>query len=85
MIELIEWVDPYSDDSEWTSVDSIDIDLPTVYSIGHVIKETDDVVVLAHSMGRRPFKDTNEVCGIMILPKVVIKARRPVNVQFREG
>ena len=84
MIELIEWIDPYSDDSAWTDLDSVEVDLPTVYTIGHVIKETDDVVVLAHSIGKKPNQDTDEVCGIMVLPKVVIKERRQLDVIVRE-
>ena len=80
-VEIIEWFDPYSDDSEWQSVDKIKIDLAMVYSIGHVIKETDEVIVIAHSLGRTPSEKTNECCGMMIIPKKCIKKRRKISVK----
>ena len=83
-IEIVEWIDPYSDDLEWTTINDIKIDLPTVYSVGHVVKETKDTLVVAHSVGRKSGSDKAECCGMMIIPKHAIKKRRKLNVRSRK-
>jgi len=84
-IEIVEWIDPYSDDEEWTAINKIKIDLPTVYSVGFVVKETKEVLVIAHSFGRIPKeKSEQECCGMMIIPKKAIKRRRKLNGLLRQ-
>ena len=83
-IEVVEWIDPYSDDDEWTTISDIKIDMPTVYSVGHVVREDSQVVVIAHSLGRKSGSDKAECCGMMIIPKHAIKRRRKINVGSRK-
>jgi hypothetical protein len=83
-VEVVEWIDPYSDDDEWTTIEKIVVDIPTVYSIGFVVKETKDVLVIAHSFGRKAGDKDAECCGMMIIPKRAIQKRRKINVGTRK-
>lgn len=78
-IEVVEWIDPYSDDIEWTEISKIKVDMPTIYSVGHVVKETESSLVIAHSVGRMSQAKESECCGMMIIPKHAIKRRRRVD------
>lgn len=83
-IEIVEWIDPYSDDIEWTEITKIKVDMPTIYSVGHVVKETESSLVIAHSVGRMSQAKESECCGMMIIPKHAIQKRRKLNVSPRK-
>jgi epoxyqueuosine reductase QueG len=44
-IEIVEWIDPHSID-DWTDVDRIETKPSLIISVGQVLKETKEVIVI---------------------------------------
>ena len=66
----VEWLDARSEDG-WTELKDLEPRLAHVVTLGHCIKETDDVLCLAGSIDDA----TEQVCEIMHIPKRCILSR----------
>jgi hypothetical protein len=62
-LELVEWKDAHNDQDGWVAGDDVEDAIITVYSVGWVVKETENNVTLAmdlcededtHTRGRIP-------------------------------
>ena len=65
----IEWVDISSGTAHWTDIDEIDPKLMECTSVGIVIRETDDLILLAQNYS----ESSGMVADTMLFPKSVIK------------
>lgn len=75
-IEKITWIDSYGCQSSWTEFDQIDVTPVHAISVGYVIKEDDEyVVVLPHFIGETAVNE-QQGCGDMAIPKCSIKERK---------
>lgn len=73
---LIEWVDS-SGGSGWIPVDEIEEEPIIIRSVGWVLRETKDIIVIAAHHGQRNGRTTPEqVHSEMKIPKVAIKRVR---------
>lgn len=68
--QQIVWFDARSEDG-WTSPDDLDVRLASITTVGRVIRETDDVVVIASSEDSR----SRQLSAIMYIPKACIAKR----------
>jgi hypothetical protein len=66
----VEWVDAHTVD-EWQELSSVTYGLVNVTSIGFLLKETEDALVLCGSIG-----DHDDIFSQLSIPKVCIKKRR---------
>lgn len=70
-IEVIKWGDAESID-QWESIKELKAEvLPSIYSVGWVLRETKDVVVLCCNFD----KDNDKASCIMLIPKKMITKR----------
>ena len=73
-IILVEWTDCISYDSWDDFSEHEDLELPTILSVGFLIKETDDKVILSSLVD-----DENEQMGMsQAIPKAVIKSMKRI-------
>lgn len=76
--QCITWVDARSDDG-WTSEEDLDHRLAVITTLGHLVRETSDVLCVASSRDER----TGQLSGIMYIPVVCVVDRwdvvRPEN------
>lgn len=77
-LEIVRWLDARSEDA-WAEPESLDMRVAEIVTLGHVVRETDDVLCIASS------KDgtTGQVSGIMFIPKRCVLSRRGVSVGER--
>lgn len=78
-VEIVDWVDPHSVDP-WESLENLRTDVAKIVSIGFVVKETEDALVLSLNWDAA---EKNTSCA-MIIPKQCITKRRTVNVNTRK-
>lgn len=70
-IEKIDWLDAKGVSTSWEHTeDSPTMDLCMVSSVGYVIEEDDQKIVLCPNMGN------DQVLGLMAIPKVNIQGRK---------
>lgn len=68
----VDWIDSFSpfQDDAWRNLDelieSIEVGLPRITTVGQIIFEDDDLIALAASM------HDDRACGVMVIPKVCI-------------
>lgn len=74
-MELIEWVDS-SFTSGWKRKEDIEDKVFKSVSCGATIRENDEIVILALSMG-----EDDQVCDTMKIPKCSITRRRRLEVR----
>ena len=81
MIEVIQWGDAESID-QWESIKELKAEvLPTIYSVGWVLRESKDVVVMCCN-----FDKSNEKAScIMLIPKRMIVKRRKINAKTQKS
>ena len=72
-LEIINWLDSRPDDG-WTEKDGLDMRVSRITTLGHVARETDDVLCIASSRD----KQTGQLSGIMYIPKCSILTRYAV-------
>lgn len=67
----IEWLDAYEMESGWHTIEEAEkITCPTVLSLGYVVKETKEFIIIAGDKGRKGDSD----CGrVQIIPRNWIK------------
>lgn len=73
----VQWVDSCSPDGGWTYSKQIvrDYDPSVVRSVGWLVRETDAALVLAPHVANPNDADSEQVDGLMAIPKVAIVAR----------
>ena len=80
-IELIQWVDSFGCGSRWQEMDSMkDRAVLYCHSVGFVIKETDDYVVIVPHRAVETEQCEEQGCGDMTIPKVCITSREILTV-----
>lgn len=73
---IVEWMDS-SQGEGWTPVSEIEDGCIAIRSVGWVLRETKDVLVIAPHHGERLGRDTPEqACGYMKIPKLAVKRVR---------
>jgi hypothetical protein len=78
-LELIEWQDSQTTFPHWTHLDETDPKLPVagrMQSVGWIIAENDEAVLVAANTGTTGDTDVGQVCAVMTIPKLAITARR---------
>jgi hypothetical protein len=67
----VQWVDSYGVTSSWGDIDEVidESSHTTIHSVGWIIKEREEDIVLAPNFCTK----TNNVCGVMVIPRVSIK------------
>jgi hypothetical protein len=67
----IEWIDAYEMESGWHDLEDAEkITPPTVFSLGYVVKDTKEFIILSADKGRKGDSD----CGrVQVIPKPWIK------------
>lgn len=70
-LEIVVWLDSRSDDG-WTDEDSLEMRVAKITTVGHVAKETEDVLCIASSWDDQ----TGQLSGIMYILKRCICSRR---------
>ena len=67
----IEWVDAYEMESGWHTIEEAEkATPPTVFSLGYVVKETKEFIIIAGDKGRKGDSD----CGrVQVIPRNWIK------------
>jgi hypothetical protein len=80
--ELVTWIDARSQDG-WTDQADLDVRVAIIETLGHVIKETEEVLCIASSMDMW----TDQVAGIMFIPiRCVLKRLKQADVvEAKEG
>ena len=66
-----EWIDPYELGSGWQDLeDALKITPPKIFSLGYVVKETNDYIIISADKGRKGDSD----CGrVQLIPKPWVK------------
>lgn len=68
----VNWVDSYGVTTGWRDLSDYDATLLHVRSYGIVIKETDEILVLAHNYAAETEYTPEQANGTMIIPKACI-------------
>jgi hypothetical protein len=68
---IVEWKDAYEMESGWQTIEeAIKIRPPTIFSMGYVLKEEKEYIILAGDVGRKGDSD----CGrVQVIPKSWVK------------
>ena len=81
IIEVIQWGDAESID-QWESIKELKAEcLPTIYSVGWILRETKDVVVMCCNFD----KQNEKASCIMLIPKSMIIKRRKLNAKTQKS
>ena len=64
----VDWIDSCAD-INWQLLCDVDTDLTRVTTVGFLVKETNECVVIAQSVGVEP----KQVCNTIAIPKGCIK------------
>ena len=73
-IVRIEWLDSCQAVSGWAELDNLDLSIPTMITVGFVIRQNLEVVAVATSLGRY------HVGTVTVIPKCSIKRIEYINV-----
>lgn len=73
--ELIEWVDAFGAPAGWEFEDELDPAVTRVSSVGYVIRETDEFVMLAPHVSSPGEGRRRQLAGHIAIPKRQIVAR----------
>lgn len=74
-IMLIEWVDAESIDA-WTEIDNLSQTLPTIKTVGFIVKQTKDLLTIALNYDA----DNQSVSCVMKIPNQWIKSKRLIKI-----
>ena len=71
--ELFVWDETHTLSSTWSDINELndDLSLDELKTVGYVVKENDDVVIVAQSVC-----SSDEIIGGIVLPKKAIKIRK---------
>ncbi len=71
---LIEWADSRQPTNEWVLLDeSKRLDFCRCYSVGFVVQEDEDVIVLAANVG--DVEEKAQATGVIVIPRVAVLKR----------
>lgn len=74
----VKWVDSYNLCTGWTPIDSLDTVNKFIYSVGMLIFEDDDKIILTTSVA-----DGGAVCSPLAIPKkCIIEMKSDINKAF---
>lgn len=73
---LVEWWDSHQNISGWAAVADITPDLPLIRSVGWVVHDTPECLVLVANHGEETRSSPEQACGEMTIPKVCVKRVR---------
>lgn len=71
----IEWLDSALDTNQWylkEDIDKAELDATNAVTVGMIVKETDDYIVVAQNYGNNP----PQYSGLITIPKGCIKSRK---------
>ena len=68
----IDWVDSYGVTPSWRDLDDFDAVLLRVRSYGVVIKDTPEIIVLAHNYAEETEYTPEQANGTMVIPKACV-------------
>lgn len=72
----IEWVDSGRSALGWTMASELDVDVPTITTVGFLFKETEESLTVVQSVGDELLDNKeDELLFAITIPKVCIKAR----------
>ena len=81
MIEVIQWGDAESID-QWEAIKDLEHEvLPTIYSVGWILRESKDCVVMCCNFD----KQNEKASCIMLIPKSMIVKRSVINVKAKKS
>ncbi len=69
----IRWVDSYGVLSGWLDISEYNPQILIIESVGKIIKQTDDIVALAHNYSDVTENTPQQANGIMVIPRIAIK------------
>ena len=72
---FVSWVDPHSVD-EWSEVDEVEMKHPLIHSVGYLIKQTKDTLVIALNYDQH---DEKISCS-MVLPMSCVREIKQVKI-----
>jgi hypothetical protein len=75
-VELVTWIDSMSS-SDWTPVEDVSEKLRTTQSVGFLIEETEEYIVLALSIDEQ----TRSINCWQYIPRVAIKKRYTLDME----
>ena len=70
----VVWLDSYGVESGWQDIKDYSAEPLEITSLGRVIYESDDVIALAHNYASEGKRTAEQANGVMVIPKVCIKA-----------
>ena len=77
---LVEWYDSHQNTGGWAPVKDIPAFLPVIRSVGWVLHDNDQCLVLVPNHGAATDTSSEQACGEMTIPKRAVKKVR----QLRE-
>ena len=77
--EKIDWVDSYGSAPSWERLGEIDSSVLVCQSVGWVVHEDDESVVIAPHRALETEHTDSQVSGHMTIPKVAIRSRTPIS------
>ena len=66
----VEWIDSYTS-TGWRDTDVLDAEPLMCYSIGYLVRDAEDGIVVAAHLGGDPAKP-HQVCGAMTIPRSAV-------------
>ena len=67
----IEWIDAYEMESGWHDLKDAEKITPlTVFSLGYVVKDTKEFIIISADIGR---KGDSDCCRVQVIPKPWVK------------
>lgn len=76
---LIEWEDSQISPQGWARLNSFTAAIPTMHSIGFVIREDKKSISLASSIGEETDSSDEQVCNTITIPKRCIIKRKTIS------
>ena len=74
-LTLIRWMDARGVGSDWESLEDIELQVTECQSVGWVLAERDDCVLVVPHIVLSPNHDPEQGCGDMAIPKSAILSR----------
>ena len=67
----VEWIDSCSND-RWMYLEDLDFTPIHCKSSGYLIKDEDDYIIIANSVGKNDDGECNQCCGMIAIPRAAI-------------
>lgn len=83
-LEIIKWTDCYNIAvGAWKKLEEVEFSEAVIYSVGFVVKENDNLIMLAAHLHNKHDNDDEifEITGEMIIPKRSIIDRKVISIK----